>query len=259
MKLSRLVLLCSATACFMTAPAATNELQARQMEQRAGVANEVDLADQVVIKRTDYGVPHILADNMEAAGYAMGFLQMEDYGRRVADGLVRARGEWARYHELSGNSLRNTLQSDAAARLRYQVAAETFSKVNKETRDLLKGYAAGVNRYIALNPGEFPEWMKGDFTGVDVHARSLGTYNSSAVRTFLNAQRDRNRQALNDEGLEGNTWASLAMHAEVDHPEAGSNVWALAPERTKDGHAILMRNPHLDWNAGYYEAQMVVP
>lgn len=259
MKLSRLVLLCSATACFMAGPATIADAHVRHMEQGSGVEKKVDLADQVVIKRTDYGVPHIMADNMEAAGYAMGFLQMEDYGIRVAEGLVRVRGEWARYHELKGNSLRNTLESDAAARLRYQVAAETFSKINKETRDLLKGYAAGVNRYIELNPGEFPDWMKGDFTGVDVHARSLGTYNNTAVRTFLNAQRDRNRQALNNEFLERNAWASLAMHAEADHPEAGSNVWALAPERTKDGHAILMRNPHLDWNAGYYEAQMVVP
>lgn len=222
---------------------ATSSLHARQAAP--------DLADQVIIKRTHYGVPHIQADNMEAAGYAMGYLQMEDYGIRVAHGLVRTRGEWAKHNSLQGNALRNQLESDAANRLRYQVAAETFSKVNKQTRDLLKGYAAGINRYISLHPEEFPAWLVGDFTGVDVHARSIGTHSNDAVRKFMNALRNKERR-------DDNVWASLAMHAENEHPESGSNVWALAPDRTKSGHAILMRNPHLDWSAGYYEAHMMV-
>lgn len=221
---------------------------------------EQDLADQVVIKRTTYGVPHILADNMEAAGYAMGYLQMEDYGVRVANGLVRARGEWAKYNALSGNALRNQLESDAASRLRYQYAAETFAKLNKQTRDLLKGYAAGVNRYIAQHPEEFPQWMKGDFTGIEVHAKSIGTFNSGAVRTFMNALQNNRSRLTQTELMEGATaWTSVALQEKDDHPEAGSNVWAFAPERTTSGNAILMRNPHLDWSAGYYEAHMVVP
>jgi len=40
--------------------------------------------------------------------------------------------------------------------------------------------------------------------------------------------------------------------------EAGSNAWAFAPSRTEEGHAILVRNPHLSWSAGYYEAQLSV-
>ena len=41
--------------------------------------------------------------------------------------------------------------------------------------------------------------------------------------------------------------------------EDGSNAWALAPSRTKSGKAILLRNPHLAWTAGYYEAHLTVP
>ena len=29
----------------------------------------------------------------------------------------------------------------------------------------------------------------------------------------------------------------------------GSNAWAFAPSRSKSGHAILLRNPHLEWTA----------
>ena len=42
-------------------------------------------------------------------------------------------------------------------------------------------------------------------------------------------------------------------------PEEGSNAWAFAPSRTKSGRAILLRNPHLSWTAGYYEAHVTVP
>ena len=41
--------------------------------------------------------------------------------------------------------------------------------------------------------------------------------------------------------------------------EDGSNAWALAPSRTKSGRAILLRNPHLAWTAGYWEAHVTVP
>lgn len=36
----------------------------------------------------------------------------------------------------------------------------------------------------------------------------------------------------------------------------GSNAWALDGSRTTSGHAILLRNPHLSWSAGYYEAHV---
>src|SRR5690606_30163960 len=44
-----------------------------------------------------------------------------------------------------------------------------------------------------------------------------------------------------------------------DEIEEGSNAWAFAPSRTRSGKAILLRNPHLDWTAGYYEAHITVP
>ena len=39
----------------------------------------------------------------------------------------------------------------------------------------------------------------------------------------------------------------------------GSNAWAFDSTRTTSGAAILLRNPHLTWGAGYYEAHVRVP
>jgi acyl-homoserine-lactone acylase len=45
----------------------------------------------------------------------------------------------------------------------------------------------------------------------------------------------------------------------TDGSDDGSNAWAFAPSRTKSGNAILLRNPHLQWTAGYWEAHVTIP
>lgn len=230
------------------------------------------LSDQVIVRRTTYGVPHIYADNLRAAGYAMGYVQLEDYGSRVVNGLVRARGEWGKYTALRDQE--QQIDRDAANRRQHARALETFPLLNQDVRDILAGFAEGVNRYIEQHPDEFQRWIQPNFTGQDVHAMGIGSHSSSSVDRFLRALE---RQAAADTVVEeaedlvptriadadvlssGTIWARLASDAEVDHPDDGSNVWALAPSRTTSGKAILMRNPHLTWGAGYYEAHVVVP
>src|SRR5690625_3103155 len=81
---------------------------------QTAVLNAQDISQQVLIHRTQFGVPHIEAKNIEAAGFALGYLQMQDYGKRVAFGLVKARGEWAKYHELKDKALKRQIDRDAA-------------------------------------------------------------------------------------------------------------------------------------------------
>ena len=44
------------------------------------------------IIRTANGVPHIYADDLWGAGYGLAWVQLEDYGARVVNGLVAAKG-----------------------------------------------------------------------------------------------------------------------------------------------------------------------
>ena len=225
-----------------------------------------DLADQVIIRRTAYGVPHIKADNMQAAGFALGYVQVEDYGRSVVDGMVRARGEWSQYHDMNPEERGLSIDRDASSKIKYARALETFSLLRKETQDILIGFAAGMNRYIDVHRSEFPNWLKADFTGYDVHAGDIGSHSDGAVQSFMRILQRQSAAAgsTNDRmgmqsGESKTVWARLADHAETPHPDEGSNAFALAPSRTKSGSAILLRNPHLAWNAGYYEAQLEVP
>jgi acyl-homoserine-lactone acylase len=53
---------------------------------------EAAIASRVEIVRTEYGVPHILAEDFEAMGFGLAWVQSEDYGDVVARGMVRRRG-----------------------------------------------------------------------------------------------------------------------------------------------------------------------
>ena len=206
------------------------------------------IARQAEVRRTAHGVPHIRAENLEAAYYALGYVQLEDYGARVAMGLLRARGEMGKWFG------RDSMESDFAAQRDYTLAVENYPRLEQPTRDAYEGFAAGVNRYIELHPQEFPAGFSPNFTGYDVAARDITSASLNAARRFLA------RVAPNTNRRPGPSAAATEPSTEGADPiEEGSNAWAFAPSRTKSGRAILLRNPHLAWTSGYYEGAMTVP
>jgi len=107
---------------------------------------------------------------------------------------------------------------------------------------MYEGFAAGINLYLKTFPDEFPKYASFTFTGYDVAAATIGITTFRSARRFLNRLME--KKARED--------PVMALQ------EDGSNAWAFAPERTRSGNAILLRNPHLSWEAGYYEAHLTV-
>ena len=203
-------------------------------------APPLELWRQVEIIRTAHGVPHIRAENLRAAGYALAWVMSEDYGPRTGMRLVGARGELSRFE---GRARLDADFENVRARAR---AIATYHLLDQETRDIYDGFASGINRYVELHPAEFPPGMPADFSGYDVATLHVGDGPPAAkVRRVLAAQRG--------------TSVPPAPDDEASRDDDGSNAWALAPSRTTSGKAILLRNPHLAWTAGYYEAHMTVP
>ena len=220
-----------AAGCLVS-PAVGQESSRPEADPEAG-----PIPERVEIRRTAYGVPHILAEDLEAAFYALAWAHLEDHGERVVIGLVRARGE------LSKHLGPESLESDFAWRRSWNHAVATYELLEPDTRAMFEGYAAGVNRYVELHPEEFPDWVRPAFTGTDIAARWAEEEIQPAVRQFMRSLE--RREAVERDSLGG--------------AEDGSNAWALAPSRTTSGNAILLRNPHLNWGAGYYEAHLRVP
>src|SRR5690349_7165646 len=146
------------------------------------------LIRQVEIRRTTYGVPHIRAENLAALGFGEAYVQSEDYGARVAFSLLRARGEMGRWFG------RDSVAEDFAGRLEHARAVEVYARVDEGTRRVYEGFAAGVNRYIALHPQEFPDGFAPRFTGYDVLAKDV-ELPSMAQATRLFARLDTSRRS----------------------------------------------------------------
>ena len=224
-----------------------------------------DIARQVEVRRTTYGVPQILAQNLRAAGFALAYVQIEDYGTGIIEGMQSARGRAAL---VSGA---RSIDADARNRLRHRHAAIMFDSLQQDTRDIYDGFAQGMNHYIRAQRNDLPEWMQPDFTAIDVFSRDIAWPAEGAMNTF------RQRLARNPadpallvatadgrwqrSGTAGAPPAPAETGAEPEQQpdNVGSNAWALAPSRTTSGRAIMLRNPHLAWTSGYYEAHVRVP
>jgi acyl-homoserine-lactone acylase len=242
-----------------------------------GVPDQSALASQVEVRRTTYGVPQIHAENLRSAAFALAYVQLEDHGDRIVDGLQTARGQQALVHG------RSRVDADARNRLRHARAAETFHLLNEDTREVYEGFAAGVNHFIQSRAGHLPNWMQPDFTAIDVLARDITWPSEQEMNGFRRRvladptdpallveadgewrRGERSARVGTAEGHErpehpGHLTSSAALPADDDAQNVGSNAWALAPSRTVNGNAILLRNPHLAWSAGYYEAHLRVP
>ena len=207
----------------------------------AAQATGTELWQQVKIVRTEHGVPQIRAENLRAAGYGLGWVMVEDYGARTPHGLLRARGEMGRVFG------RDSMDGDFMNRIRHGRAVLSYYRLEKATRDVYEGFAAGVNRYVEQHRDEFAPGVPTNFTGIDVAARDIGGGDARPMR-FLSKVDPNFRRDTTQE-----------PPGEAENDNWGSNAWAFAPSRTKSGKAILLRNPHLAWSAGYYEAHVVVP
>jgi len=225
-----------------------------------------ELSDQVLIRRTDYGIPHISAQSIEAAGYGLGYVQMEDYHDRVVNDLIKARGEWTKYHDIEISRLRRAVDDDIARQIQYEKAVRTFPKLSREARDIISGFTQAVNDYIRIHPEELEDWVKPFFTVYDVHAVGITRVSMSSSHKFLHNLKNNNFSAESDSSLGAvdsdssmDFWERRSWEYKAPPIDVGSNAWALAPSRTKSGNALLVRNPHLNWKAGYYEAHVEVP
>ena len=217
-----------------------------QEQLRPDQSTTPELWRQVEIIRTAHGVPHIRAENLRAAGYALAWLQSEDYGPRTALNVLEARGQLAKL-----NGSRDNIESDFLAAPERNRVIQTYHLLDQETRDVYDGFAAGLNRYVDLHREEFPARMPDDFSGYDVAAVDAVGPSIRKARAFLakinpSPSPTPSATPTSNEGAELNS-------------DDGSNAWAFAPSRTKSGKAILLRNPHLAWTAGYYEAHLTVP
>ena len=109
------------------------------------------------IRTTAYGVPHVLADNFKGAGYGYGYAFAQQNVCLYAEELVTLRGERAQYFGATGGylgqlgTISGNVDSDFFYKLLLTKAQADRVRANSSqaAQDIVVGFAAGYNRYLA--------------------------------------------------------------------------------------------------------------
>jgi acyl-homoserine-lactone acylase len=222
----------------------------------ATAADPPALARQVQIRRTQYGVPHIKGESLEAAAFGFAYCQAEDHLQNIMRGILGVRGDLAATFG-PGDDGQNVTADFFNRQFRVHArAVETYHKLDPDYRAMIEGFAAGLNFYVDRHRDDVPAWTP-RVTGHDVAAYGISgvmrfAFNrNDLIKDFLKSQAAATARRMPDMMLEG----------AADESAIGSNMWAFAPSRSQSGHAMLMGNPHQPWKpvSTYYEAHMIVP
>ena len=204
------------------------------------------------IIRDSYGVPHIFGKTDGDTAFGLAYAHAEDDWETIQDVLIGTRGMTAQF---KGKSAAPTDYLFDLFKVRGTVT-EKYDGLSQTTRDVLEGYAAGINLFASehqpqVKPGVLP------VTGRDVLAGA-----SWATPFFYRIDEDLAILFAEGDKPQVSPWGLDASNSFIDGlPKAvrGSNAFAIAPKRSADGHTRLMINSHQPMTGPYawYEAHTV--
>ncbi|MFI6599472.1 penicillin acylase family protein [Nonomuraea sp. NPDC050536] len=215
------------------------------------------------IRRTEYGLPHVSAKDYGGLGFGYGYAFAQDDLCVLASWVVTLRGERSRYfgpQAQSDDPVRSVanLVSDVYYKsvadsgvVRRLLAQPPPLGPGDELRRLVDGYAAGYNRYLEeTGAANLPDptcrgkaWV-GPITATDIWNNLLDLDRMVGSSQFK-------EHIVGEAGAEG----------PQRRPAAGSNAWALGRRATRDGHGMLLADPHFPWNGirRFYQVQLTIP
>jgi acyl-homoserine-lactone acylase len=185
-------------------------------------------AARTTITRDDWGIAHVRGVSDADAVFGAIYAQAEDDFSRVEANLLTALGRSA---EAEGESavwqdLRQRLWIDPV-----QLQAD-YRRSAPWLRALMDAWAAGLNYYLATHP--------------DVHPRALDHFEPWMALSFTEGSIGGDIERAELVPLAAFYGGESAPRiASAGEPEpGGSNGIAIAPALTRDGHALLLINPH---------------
>ncbi len=227
------------------------------------------------IQRTEFGIPHITANDYKGLGYGVGYAFAEDNLCSLAREVIVAKGQSMLYLGAEGN-----LASDAFYTW-YNTAerkAEFLAAQDPEVVDAVTGYAAGYSRYLRdtgvanIDPAcANAEWVReitlddlltvygkanlrgglSNFVGPIVAAAppsSTGVEGSSRMRSI----------AASNPVVES---APVFNMDTINAMNGGSNAYAFGKEVTGTNSGVMYGNPHEPWEGvqRFYQFHLTMP
>ncbi len=252
------------------------------------------------IRRTSFGVPHIKATNEKGLGYGTGYVYAQDNFCLMADALVTNAGERSKYFGPDSTYSVYGAPNDALGNLasdfyyKYlndpaQVQAAWDSQP-AEIQDLVTGYVAGYNRFLAeTGKSKLPDackdqsWVR-EMTTQDMMrlARRYAVMQSGGalINAFYAAgtgspalamaKQQSPKQAAASDRAQRLAMVNLKTQFASNNSVApwgklksdlGSNGVALGKDATESGRGLLFANPHFPWGSitRFYQMHLTIP
>lgn len=229
------------------------------------------------VRWTSYGIPHVTAANWGGLGYGYGYAAAKDYLCLIAEEYVTTAGERsmhfgadATYSLTSNGQSYTNRQSDLYFTLLDEnpdLLSSIADYPRPELQELLGGYVAGYNRYLADEgapvdcAGE--AWVR-PITREDVVHRvnkvnliaSMGFFAPYMVGAVppVGAPQD-------SDAPESVAAALVPSLPTSDTLGLGSNGYAFGSEITTNGRGMLLGNPHFPWQGPerFHQLHLTIP
>ncbi|MBT4520984.1 MAG: hypothetical protein HOC23_13365 [Halieaceae bacterium] len=215
---------------------------------------------------TEYGIPHITAQDWGSLGYGTGYAYAQENYCLAMREIVRVNGEGARY---LGDDIYSAFlhklgfDSDLMQRLYFDQDTEHMA-------GLREGYAAGMNRHLQetgvedLAEGEYgcrdAEWVR-EITAMDVaklqhrsaHVNSTVEQSGFLFPSIFRATAPEpvalaTPPSPQEDVLSGFDRAQYIASIAPEPPSGiGSMAIAIGGEASQNGSGIVYTNPHLPW------------
>ncbi|MFC8676471.1 penicillin acylase family protein [Streptomyces griseorubiginosus] len=259
------------------------------------------------IRYTEYGIPHILARNYADLGFGTGWAQAADQVCALADGFVTVRGERSRYFgaDAAADSALSSATKNLSSDLYFRGVREagTVEKLlaqpaplgpGREVKELMRGFAAGYNTWLAKNRITDPTcrgaaWVR-PVSVQDVAARNFalavlggqgravdgitaaqppasttppaGTTSAgtSPAGTSPAGATSAGTPSTGTPDAQDAARAARELFA-ADSADMGSNAVAFGGSTTANGRGLLLGNPHYPWQGGrrFWQSQQTIP
>jgi acyl-homoserine-lactone acylase len=184
-------------------------------------------AGDVTIVRDDWGIAHIHGKTDANAVFGMIYAQSEDDFPRIEANYLTALGRTA---EADGEP---AIWQDLRARLYVSEPElkDDYARSPVAMQKLMNAWADGLNYFLATHPNVHPKvlkrfepWMALSFTEGSIGG-DIEKIDPGQLRDFYSGRR-------------------LGVGGQSYSPRQESNGIAIAPSLTRDGHALLLINPH---------------
>ncbi len=220
-------------------------------------------AANVTVIRDDWGVPHIYAPTDADAVFGLMYTQAEDDFPRVERNFLNSQGRLA---EAEGEG---AIWRDL--RMKLFIDPEEMQELYAESpgwlRDLMDGWADGLNYFLHTHPEveprvlhRFEPWMALTFSEGSIGG-DIERVNLAELEAFYGRpEHEPGEGSSGPSAVEQDGWgirplmasaprgalqpASSLVTPDPELEPLGSNGIAIAPENTRDGHALLLINPH---------------